>query len=67
MELVASARLRRARRDWKTRPYYNTVYRNIQQVLSHVKDMNHPANKGMGIGPYVVISTDNLVDLIQYK
>ncbi|NLW40400.1 MAG: ATP synthase F1 subunit gamma [Tissierellia bacterium] len=61
MELVASARLRRAReRLEKTRPYYNTVYRNIQQVLSHVKDMNHPyVNKRDGDRAiYVVISAD---------
>ncbi|MFS8541899.1 MAG: F0F1 ATP synthase subunit gamma, partial [Tissierellales bacterium] len=41
MELVASARLRRAReRLERTRPYYNTVYENIKEVLGHVGNID---------------------------
>lgn len=61
MELVASARLIRAReRLEKSRPFYNTVYRNIQQVLSNMNNMNHPYVKARDgdRAIYVVISAD---------
>lgn len=61
MELVASAKLRKAReRLEKSRPYYNTVYENIQQVLKDTKNLNHPylkARKG-DRAVYIVVSAD---------
>ncbi|MCF6465053.1 ATP synthase F1 subunit gamma [Clostridium sp. Cult2] len=61
MELVSSAKLRKAReRLGSSRPYYNTVYNNIQQVLKDTKNINHPylkARKG-DRAIYIVISAD---------
>lgn len=61
MELVSSARLRKAREKLeRTRPYYNTVYDNIREVLSQVKNVKHPylrvrdVNKSL----YIVIAAD---------
>ncbi len=43
MELVSSAKLRKARtRLEKTRPYYETVYENINEILSLTKGVNSP-------------------------
>ncbi len=43
MELVSSAKLRKAReRMEKSRPYYNTVYDNIREVLGNAGNMKHP-------------------------
>lgn len=43
MELVASAKLRKAREKLeKTRPYFNTVRESIQEVLSSTGNMRHP-------------------------
>lgn len=61
MELVASARLKRAReRLEKTRPYYNTVYDNIKEVLNEVGNINHPYLKVRDIDKslYIVITAD---------
>lgn len=61
MELVASARLKRARDKLeKTRPYYNTVYENIKEVLSEIDNINHPYLKSREINRslYIVIAAD---------
>ena len=43
MELVSSAKLRKAREKMaKSRPYYNTIYDNIKQVLSETGSLRHP-------------------------
>lgn len=43
MELVSSAKLRRAREKMeKSRPYYNTVYENIRNALLNAENMSHP-------------------------
>jgi F-type H+-transporting ATPase subunit gamma len=43
MELVSSAKLRKAReRMEKSRPYYNAVYENIKEVLANAGNMKHP-------------------------
>lgn len=61
MELVSSAKLRRAREQMeKSRPYYNTVYSNIRNALSTVGNIKHPyldvrdVNKSL----YIVITAD---------
>lgn len=61
MELVASARLRRAReRLEKTRPFYNAVYENIKEVLKGIGNINHPYIKARDINRslYIVIAAD---------
>lgn len=61
MELVSSAKLRKAReRLVKSRPYYNTVYENIQQVLKETKNLNHPYLKVRDgdRAIYIVIAAD---------
>lgn len=43
MELVASAKLKRAREKLeRTRPYYNTVLESIQEILTSTGNINHP-------------------------
>lgn len=43
MELVASAKLKRAREKLeRTRPYYNTVLDSIQEILASTGNINHP-------------------------
>ncbi|HLR34045.1 MAG TPA: ATP synthase F1 subunit gamma [Tissierellales bacterium] len=43
MELVASAKLKRAREKLeRTRPYYNTVLESIQETLASTGNINHP-------------------------
>ncbi len=43
MELVASAKLKRAREKLeRTRPYYNTVLESIQEILASTGNINHP-------------------------
>ncbi|MTI66853.1 MAG: ATP synthase F1 subunit gamma [Firmicutes bacterium] len=43
MELVSSAKLKKARDKLdKTRPYFNTIVRSIQEILSSTKDIKHP-------------------------
>jgi F-type H+-transporting ATPase subunit gamma len=61
MELVSSAKLRKAReRLEKSRPYYNKVYENIQQVLKDTKNLNHPYLKVRegDRALYIVVSAD---------
>jgi len=61
MELVASARLKRARdRLEKTRPYYNAIYENIREVLGELGSINHPYLKPREIkrSLYIVIAAD---------
>ena len=61
MELVSSAKLRKAReRLEKSRPYYNTVYENIQQVLKDTKNLNHPYLKVREVrrALYIVVAAD---------
>lgn len=61
MELVASARLRRAReRLERTRPYYNTVYENIKEVLGHVGNIDHPFLRKRDVKKslYIVVTAD---------
>lgn len=61
MELVSSAKLKRAReRLEKSRPYYNTVLRNIQDILATTGNMKHPLldNREVKSSLYVVVSAD---------
>lgn len=60
MELVSSAKLRKARtRLEKSRPYYVTVRENIQRVLSSTT-MNHPLLQSREVmnSLYIVLSSD---------
>jgi len=61
MELVASARLKRARdRMEKARPYYNTVYDSIMEVLNQVGNIDHPYLKVRDVKKslYIVVTAD---------
>lgn len=61
MELVSSAKLKRARdRLDKSRPYYNTVLDNIQGILSTTGNMRHPLldNREVKSSLYIVIAAD---------
>lgn len=61
MELVSSAKLKRAReRLEKSRPYYRTVLDNIQEVLATTGNMKHPLldNREVKSSLYIVISAD---------
>ena len=61
MELVSSAKLRRAREQMeKSRPYYNTVYSNIRNALSTVGNINHPYLDVRDVDKslYIVITAD---------
>lgn len=61
MELVSSAKLKRAReRLDKSRPYYNTVLRNIQDILATTGNMKHPLldNREVKSSLYIVVSAD---------
>lgn len=61
MELVSSAKLRKARlRLEKSRPYYTTVLENIQRVLASTGNMNHPLLKSREVenSLYIIISSD---------
>lgn len=60
MELVSSAKMRKARlRLERTRPYYTTVLNNIKQVMGHVS-VNHPLLEAREVKKslYIVISAD---------
>lgn len=60
MELVSSAKLKRAReRLEKSRPYYNTVLNNIQEILSTTK-VKHPLldNRDVKSSLYIVVAGD---------
>lgn len=61
MELVSSAKLKRAReRIEKSRPYYNTVLENIQDILSTTGNMKHPLldNREVKSSLYIIVSAD---------
>jgi len=61
MELVASAKLRRAREQMgKSRPYYNTVYKNIQKAILCAENIKHPylETRDVENSLYVVITAD---------
>ncbi len=61
MELVSSSKLKRARvKLGKSRPYYNTVLENIQDILVHEKNLNHPLldRRELKNSLYIVISAD---------
>ncbi|MBZ2174916.1 ATP synthase F1 subunit gamma [Schnuerera sp. xch1] len=61
MELVSSARLRRARiKLEKSRPYYNTVYENIKEILGELGNINHPYLNMRDVerSLYIVITAD---------
>lgn len=61
MELVSSAKLKRARvRIEKSRPYYNTVLDNIQDILTTTGNMKHPLldNREVKSSLYIVVAAD---------
>lgn len=61
MELVSSAKLKRAReRIEKSRPYYNTVLDNIQDILGTTGNMKHPLldNREVKSSLYIVVAAD---------
>ncbi|MEY8303808.1 ATP synthase F1 subunit gamma [Anaerosalibacter bizertensis] len=61
MELVSSAKLRKAREKLeKTRPYFNTVRESIQEVLSATGNMRHPFLEIREVkrSLYIVITAD---------
>ncbi|WP_313757445.1 ATP synthase F1 subunit gamma [Tissierella sp.] len=61
MELVSSAKLKRAReRLEKSRPYYNTVLSNIQDILATTGNMKHPLldNREIKSSLYIIVSAD---------
>ncbi|WP_042678738.1 ATP synthase F1 subunit gamma [Anaerosalibacter massiliensis] len=79
MELVSSAKLRRAREKLeKTRPYFNTVLESIQEVLSSTGNIRHPflEHREVKRSLYIVITADgglaggynsNIIRLVENK
>ncbi len=61
MELVSSAKLRKARKKLeKTRPYFNTVVRSIQDILSSSTGIKHPLLEKREVKKtgYIVLTAD---------
>ncbi|WP_427337920.1 ATP synthase F1 subunit gamma [Caloranaerobacter sp. DY30410] len=61
MELVSSAKLRRAREKLeKTRPYYNTIVRSIKDILTSTSGIRHPflEKREVKKAAYIVITAD---------
>jgi F-type H+-transporting ATPase subunit gamma len=61
MELVASAKLRKSRELLdQTRPYYRTIVKSIQEVLSNTKGVRHPmlVEREVKRVAYIVITAD---------
>lgn len=61
MELVSSSKLKRARKSLeRSRPYYNTVLENIQDILTFEKNIKHPLldNREVETSLYIVLSAD---------
>lgn len=61
MELVSTSKLKRARRSLEaSRPYYNTVLENIQDIIGLEKNLNHPLLNKREIknSLYIVVSAD---------
>lgn len=79
MELVSSAKLRRARENLeKTKPYFNTVLESIQEVLSSTENIRHPflEHREVKRSLYIVITADgglaggynsNIIRLVENK
>lgn len=79
MELVSSAKLRKAREKLeKTRPYFNTVLESIQEVLSSTGNIRHPflEHREVKRSLYIVITADgglaggynsNIIRLVENK
>ncbi|MDP3386772.1 MAG: ATP synthase F1 subunit gamma [Eubacteriales bacterium] len=61
MELVATAKLKRARKKLEaTKPYFETILESIAEIMSHTKGFKHPFVDGRKINNtlYVVITGD---------
>lgn len=61
MELVSSAKLRRTREKLeKTRPYYNTIVRSINDILASTSGIKHPflEKREVKKAAYIVITAD---------
>lgn len=61
MELVSTSKLKRARKSLEaSRPYYNTVLENIQDILNAKKNLKHPLldNREIKTSLYIVVSAD---------
>lgn len=61
MELVSSSKLKRARRSLEqSRPYYNTILANIQDVLNVEKNLKHPLldDREIKTSLYIIVSAD---------
>ncbi|MBU5436724.1 ATP synthase F1 subunit gamma [Tissierella sp. MSJ-40] len=61
MELVSSAKLRKAREKLeKARPYYNTVLQNIQSILGTAGNLNHPLLEVREVKKslYIIVAAD---------
>lgn len=61
MELVSSAKLRKAREKLeRTRPYFNTVYESINEILSTTKNIRHPFLEVREVKKslYVIVTAD---------
>jgi len=61
MELVSSAKLRKAREKLETtRPYFDTVYESIQEILSTTGDISHPFLEVREVEKslYIVVTAD---------
>ncbi len=61
MELVSSSKLRKARETLeRSRPYYNTVYDNINETLAYVNNLNHPylQKREVENSLYIIITAD---------
>ena len=61
MELVSSAKLRKARQKLeRTRPYFNTIVRSIQEILSSTEGIRHPLLERREIKKtaYIVVTGD---------
>ncbi|MTI46863.1 MAG: ATP synthase F1 subunit gamma [Firmicutes bacterium] len=61
MELVSSAKLRKARGKLeKTRPYFNTIVRSIQEILASSAGIKHPflENREVKKSAYIVVTAD---------
>lgn len=77
MELVSSAKLRKAKeRVEKTRPYFRTIVRSIQDILSSTKGLKHPLidKREVKNKAYIVVTADrglcggyntNIIKLVQ--
>jgi F-type H+-transporting ATPase subunit gamma len=61
MELVSSSKLKHARRSLEaSRPYYNTVLENIQDILNFEKNLRHPLldKREIKTSLYIVVAAD---------